>query len=77
MSDLPRMMSIEDCATETGLSKYAVRLLALSGKVAAVRIGKGKIMVNMDSVCEYFANARLTDDLDTEPVSGIHPVKVR
>lgn len=75
MTEIPRMMSIEDAAKESGLSKYAVRMLALSGKVAAVRIGKGKIMVNMDSLAAYFATAKLTDNLPDEPSkSGIRPV---
>ena len=62
MNNVPRMLSVEDTAKESGLSKYAVRLLALSGKVAAVRIGKGKIMVNMDSLADYFNTAKLTDE---------------
>lgn len=76
MVEIPRMLSIEDAAKEAGLSKYAVRLLALSGKVAAVRIGKGKIMINLDSLAEYFTNAKLTDTVPDEPQKGgIRPVK--
>ena len=78
MNNVPRMLSVEDTAKASGLSKYAVRLLALSGKVAAVRIGKGKIMVNLDSLAEYFTNAKLTDAVPDEPKSGgIRPVSAR
>ena len=72
---VPQMLSIEDIAKETGLSKYAVRMLALSGTVAAFRVGRGKILINVDSVAEYLSNARLTDaEPDPHAKSGIHPV---
>lgn len=78
MNNVPRMLSVEDTAKECGLSKYAVRLLALSGKVSAVRVGKGKIMVNLDSLAEYFTNAKLTDTVPDEPKSGgIRPVSLK
>lgn len=78
MPEIPRMLSVEDVARETGLSKYAVRLLALSGKVAAVRIGRGKILVNLDSLAEYFSTAKLTDAVPDEPKNGgIRPVSLK
>ena len=78
MNNVPRMLSVEDTAKASGLSKYAVRLLALSGKVAAVRIGRGKIMVNLDSLAEYFTNAKLTDTAPDEPQKGgIRPVSLK
>lgn len=77
MADFPKMLSVEETAKETGLSKYAVRMLALSGKVKAVRIGRGKIMVNMDSLADYFNTAKLTDEPEILPVSGIRPVSLK
>ena len=42
----PEMLSVNDTAEKWGISKHYARQLALSGTVKAVRIGKGKILIN-------------------------------
>ena len=59
---IPRMCGIDDIAEMFGISRYYARQLALSGKVAAVRVGRGKILVNADSVAEFFDAAHLGGD---------------
>lgn len=72
------MKSIVETAERYGITPHYARSLALSGKVKAVRIGRGKILINQQSVEEYFNSARLTDN---EPVpaadGGIRPVPLR
>ncbi len=58
---IPQMCGIDQIAEMFGISRYYARQLALSGKVAAVRVGRGKILVNADSVADFFGAARLHD----------------
>ncbi|MBR6761403.1 MAG: helix-turn-helix domain-containing protein [Oscillospiraceae bacterium] len=60
----PTMLTVKETAEEFQISQYYARQLALSGTVKAVRIGKGKILINAESVAEYFSNAYIT----TSPV---------
>ena len=61
---IPDMRSIKATAKRFGLAEHLVRMLVLSGKVKAVRIGdndnKGKILVNQQSLVQYF-NQYMTD----------------
>lgn len=62
------------------ITPHFIRQLALSGKIHAVRIGKGKIIVNMDSLDDYLSGSRLTDDEQPTPTTesgGIRPVPLR
>lgn len=53
-TNIPEMLGVKETADKFGVSCYYIRKLALSGKVKAVRAGRGKILVNVQSVAEYF-----------------------
>lgn len=72
------MKSINETAEKYGISPHYARSLALSGAVKAVRIGRGKILINQQSMDDYFNNSRLTDEQPTTADSGgIRPVPLR
>lgn len=70
------MLTLKQAAEIYGLSYYAVRQLALSGEIPAIRVGRGKILVNSDGLAKYLASARLTDSKNDEPqtVHGIRKI---
>ncbi len=70
------MLSINETAERWGITKHYARQLALSGTVKAVRIGKGKILINQSSVEEYFNSSYLTDITPTQN-SGIQPIPLK
>lgn len=55
---IPDMRSIKATAKRFGLAEHLIRTLALTGKIKAIRIGdnesKGKILVNQQSLMQYF-----------------------
>ncbi|MBO4867957.1 MAG: helix-turn-helix domain-containing protein [Ruminococcus sp.] len=55
------MLGIPETADAFGISQHYARQLALQGKVKAVRVGKGKILINQQSVSEYFSNCYLNE----------------
>ena len=66
------MEPLKTAAEMFGLSYYAVRGLALSGKIVAVRVGgdgsRGKILVNIDALSAYLNRTRLDDGKDRPAV---------
>jgi hypothetical protein len=67
----PHMATIKDAASEFGLSEFLVRNLAKEGKVRAIRAGKAKIFVNVDSLGEYLATSSLgEEDIQGEALSA-------
>jgi hypothetical protein len=66
-----KMMSISDAAKHIGVSEYFMRQLVKGKKVNACRIGtgKGKILVNLKSVEEYF-NKCILDENDDDTAPG-------
>lgn len=74
--DLPEMLGIRETAARFGISQYYVRQLALSGAVCAVRVGRQKILVNVQSVADYFNGARLTAP-ESPNETGITRISVR
>lgn len=58
----PKMMTVADAARESGLTQYCVRQLLRDGRVKGVRIGKGKILCNFDSLCQYLNEAIVGGD---------------
>lgn len=70
------MLTLKQASVIYGLSYYAVRMLALSGEIPAIRVGKGKILVNTDGLAEYLNTARLTDNKGEQPdtVRGIRVI---
>ena len=73
------MKSINETAEKYGITPHYARSLALSGRVKAVRIGKGKILINLQSVEDYFNSSCLTDEQPTPTTDGggIRPVSLR
>lgn len=75
-STLPIMESVKRTAEIWGISQHYARQLALTGLVKAVRVGRGKILINQQSVAEYFNSAYLNESIPA-PTSGITPIAVR
>lgn len=74
---VPIMLGIKETAANFGITKNHVRHLALSGAVKAVRIGsKGKILINQQSLAEYFDNAYITTE-KAAPSGLIKPISER
>lgn len=74
-NNIPEMLGIKETAEKFGISQNYARQLALSGKVKAVRIGRNKILINQQSVAEYFNSNYLTTP-EPAPVSDIKPIPV-
>ncbi|MBR3419200.1 MAG: hypothetical protein IKG82_10970 [Oscillospiraceae bacterium] len=77
MNAIPVMKSIPDTAALFGISLHLCRQLALSGKVKAVRVGgdQSKILVNVQSMAEYFDSCKLHED--DESRSELRPIPVK
>lgn len=75
---IPVMKSIPETAALFGVSQHLCRQLALSGKVKAVRVGgvRSKILVNLQSMSEYFDSCRLREDEECCSVLRPIPVKI-
>lgn len=74
---IPTMLGVKETAQRFGIAEHHARQLALSGKVKAVRVGRGKILINAESVAEYFDNSYISDSSAPAPVSNITPIPVR
>lgn len=78
-SPIVRMEGVKEAAELFGLPKNLIRNLALEGKVKAVRIGNGKnakILINVQSLNDYFNNAVINHEEQEVQVSGIQPIPV-
>lgn len=75
--NIPTMCGVKETAKNFGIAEYHARQLALSGKVKAVRTGRGKILINQESVAEYFNSSYLTEDKPAPNDNGIKPIPVR
>lgn len=71
----PIMLSVKETAKTFGIAQHYARQLALSGAVKAVRVGRGKILINYQSVCDYFDNTYITVQ-QTAPGS-IQPIPLK
>lgn len=75
----PIMIGVKETAEAFGIAQHYVRQLALSGAVKAVRVGKGKgkILINYQSVCDFFNSSYITksEKADTGIIKPI-PVKL-
>ena len=58
----PLMFGIKETAKLFNVSQHYIRQLALTNKVKAVRVGKGKILVNYQSVADYFNSSYLNEN---------------
>lgn len=75
-TNTPQMLGIKETALAFGIAQYHARQIALSGKVKAIRVGRSKILINQQSVSDYFNNCTL--NASAEQVShGIKPIAVK
>lgn len=72
----PIMLGVKETADAFGIARHHARQLALSGAVKAVRVGRGKILINYQSVCDYF-NSCYIPEQGTAVGDGIQPVPVK
>ena len=63
MISLPKMVSIREASKETGLTYCHLRSLCLTGRVACVRAGNTKWLINSASLAEYLSGCG-TDESD-------------
>lgn len=74
-TNVPEMLGVKETAKKFNISQYYVRQLALSGAVKAVRVGRGKILINAQSVADYFNSAYISTP-EPAQISGINPISV-
>lgn len=72
---LPRMRTLDEAYAEikqldpnTGLTKYHLRQLMLTGKVRCIMVGTTRRLVDLDSVIQYLSNP--VDAYEEQPSSG-------
>lgn len=75
-TSIPEMLGIKEIAERFGISPNYARQLALSGTVKAVRVGKGKILINVQSVADFF-NSSYINASEPAQTSEIKPISVR
>lgn len=75
-TNIPSMLGVKETAKRFGISQNYARQLALSGDVKAVRVGRGKILINVQSVADFFNNSYIKP---SEPTTGtdINPIPVK
>lgn len=56
------MLGVNETAQNYGISQHYARQLALSGKVKAVRVGRGKILINQQSVADFFNSSYIQNE---------------
>lgn len=76
-NSIPTMLGVKEIAQRFGIAVNYARQLALSGKVKAVRVGRGKILINAESVAEFFDNSYISDSSAPAQVSGITPIPAK
>lgn len=72
--NIPDMRGVRETAAHFGIAVHHARQLALTGKVKAVRAGN-KILINQQSVADYFNTCTLNDT--SEQDCGIKPIPVK
>lgn len=77
MNNIPVMLGIKETATNWNITPNYARSLALSGKVAAVRVGRGKILINQQSVADYFSSSHLSAESCNTDTDNIAPIPVK
>ncbi len=53
---VPRMATINEASEITGLAKYFIRQLAVTGKIRTIKAGK-KYLINVDKLIDYLNNS--------------------
>lgn len=69
------MDGIKETAVRFGISQHYTRQLALKGLVKAVRVGKGKILINQQSVADFFNSSVIGHE--AAEADGIKPIPVK
>lgn len=73
-NNIPIMLGVKETALRFGIAQHYARQLALSGKVKAVRVGRGKILINAQSVVDFFNESYIKTDessIDLSRIGGI------
>lgn len=76
---IARMEGIKEAAELFDAPKHLIRTLALEGKIKAVRVSdspNAKILVNIQSLNEYFSNSYIGVDVQKQSDS-IRPISSR
>ena len=77
-TNIPVMKGIIECAELFGISRHYCRQLALTGAVKAVRVGRGKILINVQSMADFFNQSSIPKPEDEAPNQGvIQPIPIR
>ncbi len=76
---LPRMRTLDECYRElkkldsnTAVSKYFIRQLAISGAIPSVKAGN-KRLINFDGLIAYLTNSQATEPTQ-QPQNGIRKI---
>ena len=76
--NVPVMKGIAECAEIFGISRHYCRQLALTGAVRAVRVGRGKILINVQSMADFFNQSSISKPEKDAPKQGvIRPIPVK
>ncbi len=77
-TNIPVMKGIIECAEIFGISRHYCRQLALTGAVKAVRVGHGKILINVQSMADFFNQSSIPEPKKDAPNQGaIQPIPIR
>lgn len=73
-TNIPEMLGVKEIAERYRISQNYARNLALSGAVKAVRVGKGKILINAESMADFFNSSYINTQKpatngDIKPIS--------
>ena len=72
----PLMLGVKETAERFGIAQHYARQLALSGKVKAVRVGRNKILINAQSVADFFDSSYINSP-EPAQARGIKPISVK
>ena len=70
-TNIPVMKGIIECAELFGISRHYCRQLALTGAVKAVRVGRGKILINVQSMADFFNQSSIPEPEDESTNQGV------
>ena len=77
-TNIPVMKGIIECAELFGISRHYCRQLALTGAVRAVRVGRGTIRLNVQSMADFVNQSSIPAPEDEAPNQGvIQPIPIR
>lgn len=75
-TNIPEMLGVKETAERFGISQNYARQLALSGTVKAVRVGRNKILINAQSMADFFNNSYINVPNPAQ-TGEIKPISVR